>query len=257
MRSQIASLFLLLLFGVGTLEAQPEFPPPRGYVNDFAGVLDAASAKRIEALCLEVEQKTGAQLALVTVKSLDGGDISDIANRLYEAWGIGQKGRDNGVLILTSIEDRRIKVEVGYGLEGILPDGRVGGILDQYVVPYLREGDWASGFYAGLAAIASVIAADAGVTLTGVPTELNGRRTVPASRGIIGVIIPLLFFLLMVMLVGRRRGAGLWIFPWFFLGGGGFGGGWGGGSFGGGSFGGGFGGFGGGLSGGGGAVRGF
>lgn len=249
------AIIAVLLFTL-PVEAQDEFPRPSGYVNDFAGVLDDATAQRIESLALELQQKTGAQIVLVTLKSLKGGDIHDTANRLFEAWGIGQKGQDNGILMLDAIEERQIWIEVGYGLEGILPDGKVGAIRDQYVIPHLGKGDRASGYWGGMAVIASVIATDAGVTLSGVPTQPPIRQTSRSARGIVGVLFPLLFLFLMMFLMGRRRGAGLWVLPWFFLGGG-FGGGWGGGSFGGGSFGGGFGGFGGGMSGGGGAGGGY
>lgn len=234
------------------LQAQQNVPQPKGYVNDFAGVLDVGSGRQIDALCRELEQKTGAQMVLVTLKSLEGNEIQDYANRLFEAWGIGQKGKDNGILLVDAIEERRIWIEVGYGLEGILPDGKVGEIRDRYVIPNLQTGDRGSAYFSGLAAIGSIIAADAGVTLTGVPQPQPMRRPSRSGRGIVG-IIPFLFFIVMMVLMGRGRGrSGLWILPWFFLGGG-FGGGRGG--FGG--FGGGFGGFGGGMSGGGGAGGGY
>jgi len=249
--NKIGSIFLLLLLALPARAAE-DFPQPRGYVNDFAGVLDDATSRRIEALCLELEQKTGAQMALVTLKSLEGGDERDIANRLFEAWGIGQKGEDNGILFLDAIEERRIWIEVGYGLEGILPDGKIGEIRDRYVVPYHTKGDKASGYWGGMAALALVIAADADVTLSGVPTPPPVGRTSRSTRGVGGIIIPLLFFFFLMMLMGRRRG-GFWLLPLILLGGGR---GFGGGGFGG-SFGGGFGGFGGGMSGGGGAGGGY
>lgn len=242
----IAFLICLCALQAGAAE---EFPKPTGFVNDFAGVLDVNSGRRIEALCQELQQKTGAQVVLVTLKSLDGGDIQDIANRLFEAWGIGQKGVDNGALMLDAIEEREIWIEIGYGLEGILPDGKVGEIRDRYVVPYLKSGERGQGYFAGIAAIASVIATDAGVTLEGAPKLQPGGGSSRSVRGI-GGIIPLLFLIIIMILMGRRRGgSGLWMLPFLFMGSG-FGG---RGGFGGGSFGGGFGGFGGGMSGGGGA----
>lgn len=255
---QLRTIYILfILLASLPAQAQQKLPQPRGYVNDFAGVIDAGTAQRIEALALELQQKTGAQIALVTLKSLDGGDVQDTANRLFEAWGIGQKGKDNGLLFLDAIEERRIWIEVGYGLEGILPDGKVGGIRDQYIIPYLSQGDRPNGYWNGMVALASVIAADAGVELTGVPQVSPPRQSSRTARGI-GGIIPILVFIILMILMGRRGGRGLWIFPFLFLGGGGFGrGGWGGSSFGGGSFGGGFGGFGGGMSGGGGAGGGY
>jgi len=257
MKTRITSVVLLWLLHAVACGAQQKFPPPQGFINDFAGVVDAASAQRIEALCLEVKQKTGAEMALVTLKSLDGGDVQDTANRLLEAWGIGQKGKNNGILMLDAIAERRIWVEVGYGLEGILPDGKVGAILDQYVIPYLKSGERGQGYLSGLSVIAQVVAADAGVTLDGTVVS-SPRRSHQVQRSPGGLIWLLpLFFIFMIIFRSRRgsRFGGGW--PWIFMGGPG---GWGGGGFGGGgfgSFGGGFGGFGGGLSGGGGAGRGY
>ncbi len=96
-----------------------------GHVNDFAAVMGAQTAA-LEALLIELEQKTGAQVAVVTLPSLDGGEPADFAVRLFERWGIGQVGQDNGLLILTAIEDRAVRIEVGYGLEPIIPDGLAG-----------------------------------------------------------------------------------------------------------------------------------
>jgi uncharacterized protein len=240
---------ILFLLNAAAVAAQESFPRPIGFVNDFAGIVDEASKRRIEALAAEVEQKTGAEIVLVTLKSLDGGDIQDTANRLFQAWGIGKKGKDNGVLLLDAATERRVWVEVGYGLEAILPDGKVGGILDEFVIPYLRNGQFGEGFLSGISAIAEVIAENAGVTLDGTVKTSPGNR--PQSDQGFGNLIGFFFLILLFLLFfGRRRSGGLWILPWLFLGGGGRG-------FGGGSFGGGFGGFGGGLSGGGGAGRGY
>ncbi len=99
----------------------------RGYVNDFAGVLDPRMAGALTNLCAEVDQKAHAQIAVVTVRTLEDVPEQDFANRLYERWGIGYKGEDRGALILLAVDDRRYWTEVGYGLEPILPDGKVGG----------------------------------------------------------------------------------------------------------------------------------
>jgi len=99
---------------------------PTGYVNDFAGVLDAGSAQRIAQICAQIEQKANAQIAVVTVHSLDGSDIESYAVDLYKQWGIGAKSTNRGVLILLTVDDHHYRVEVGYGLEPILPDGKVG-----------------------------------------------------------------------------------------------------------------------------------
>jgi len=245
------------IFPPQVLFSQNQFPKPVGHVNDFANVIPAATERKIAAICLEVKQKTGAEIAVTAVETVGNEYYTEYANKLFKAWGIGGQGKDNGVLFFTTIKERGVRIEVGYGLEGILPDGRVGAILDDYVVPYFRRGDYGRGSLEGTKALAQVIAKDAGVEITGaVPVRIkrtNVRRKTKGSwffkllmialflllfRGGRGGLLPLL---LLGSLAGRGRYGG--------FGGGGFGGG--------GSFGGGFGGFGGGMSGGGGAGRGF
>src|ERR1700738_373071 len=117
---------------------------PSNYVNDFAGVLDAATLARLNDLCHEVEQKAHAQIAVVTVKSTDGEDVFSYAVDLYQKWGIGKKGSDRGVLILLATQDRKFGASVGYGLEPILPDGKIGGFC-RGVVPDAESGGDAGG----------------------------------------------------------------------------------------------------------------
>jgi len=248
-------------FGIlsATVAAQaPKIPnlKPTGYVNDFAGVISAGARAQLEALCTEVDQKARAQIAVVTIRSLDGDTIDDYANNLFTKWGIGGKNSDRGVLILVAPSDRQYRVEVGYGLEPILPDGKVGD-FGRAVVPDLRRRDYTGALLYITTQIAQVIAADSHVTLATAPS-LAQRRPQRQDQTLnpVAIIIilgilgfggfgffgPLLFGA--GQRGGRRWGAGPWIGPWI-------GGGFGGGGFGGG--GGGFGGFGGGMSGGGGA----
>lgn len=233
-----------------------DFSEPRGYLNDFAQVVNPNTAAQIEALGRELEDKTGAQLAVVTIKSLGDEDDFDYAHRLFEKWGIGKKGKDNGVLLFLALgERRRVRIVTGYGLEGIMPDITAGRILDAYVIPKLRQRDYSSGLLAGTQAIAGLIAADAGVEITGAVRPNLARRS-SRNKGSSPLSIIVLF--LIILLLSRSRS--LW--PLLFLGGLGGGRGryrdWGGGGgFGGGFGGGGFGGFGGGGSGGGGAGRSF
>ncbi|MDZ7264146.1 MAG: TPM domain-containing protein [candidate division KSB1 bacterium] len=231
-----------------------QFPQPVGYVNDFAQVIRPEIKAQITAICQELEQKTQAEMAVVTMTSIGDEDYMDYANRLFEAWGIGKRGQDNGVLIFNAIQERKIKIEVGYGLEGVLTDGLTGQILDDYAIPHLRNGDYGSAYLLTTAAIARKIAEEKGVELSGeqnMPAVSYHER--PSSPRIPGLFLLLLFIFLMIATRGR-------ILPWLILmsmSGGGRGGrhdDWGG--FGrGGGFGGGFGGFGGGMSGGGGAGR--
>src|SRR6201999_1517593 len=109
------------------LAEKPEQLKPSNYVNDFAGVLDASTQGTLNALCLEVQQKTGAQIAVVTIKTLEDQPVEDFAVDLFKRWGVGAKGADRGVLVLLAAQDHKYRVEVGYGLEAILPDGKVGG----------------------------------------------------------------------------------------------------------------------------------
>lgn len=245
---RLTFLIGLLLVGPISVPAQSDELldrlQPQGYVSDYAGVFSANQRSSLNRLLLELEQKTTAQVSVVALRSLEGGEIRDFSNRLFEKWGIGQKGKDNGVLILTGIEDRRIWIEVGYGIEPIIPDARAGRILDEAVVPSFRRGDYASGLIGGAQSVASIIAQNSGVQLTG------GVAVARPARRDRGLSIFHLIFLLIALIVLFKN-------PWlalFLLSGGRGGyhrGGFGGGGFGGG----GSGGFGGGLSGGGGAGR--
>lgn len=219
---------------------------PTDYVNDFAHVLDASTVRQLDDICQQIDQKAHAQIAVVTINSLDNSDIESYAVDLYKAWGIGPKSSNHGVLILLAVQDRQYRVEVGYGLEPILPDGKVGG-FGREAVPYLRAGNYSAAVLLITSRVADVIAQDAGVTLTNAsvpaPPPEPRRNSGPSLWGII--------FLVVIVLIALVTPLGRAILFGMLLGGGGGGSSYGGGGFGGG--GGGFGGFGGGSSGGGGA----
>jgi uncharacterized protein len=228
----------------------------QGYVNDFAGVLNPPTTQSLTRLCTEVDQKAKAQIAVVTIKSVDGDAVEDFANHLFQKWGVGHKGTDRGVMILVAVGDHKYWTEVGYGLEPILPDGKVGG-FGRDMLPLLRQGNYSSALLQMVSQIALVIADDSHVSLESLDashaypgTHLRSGQEVHLTAGqIIALIIVLIIvgpillrflgplFLLSILTGGSGRGGG---------------GGWSGGGFGGGG-GGGFGGFGGGASGGGGA----
>jgi uncharacterized protein len=231
---------------------------PQGYVSDFAGVVDAQSKAELEAYGARVEQQTGAQMALVTIQSLENEPIEDVANTIYRAWGVGQKGKNEGILLLLSVGDRRDRLEVGYGLEPLLPDGFDGDVL-RAMRPALRQGQYGEALRAAAATIGSRIAQAKGVSL-----DTTLRRRIRQPR--VSIPWPLILggiFLLLYVLRGGIGGGGGGFLPGLILGNmmgrggrweGGSGGGFGGyDSGGGGDSGGGFGGFGGGDSGGGGA----
>src|ERR1700758_2467133 len=141
---------------------------PSGYVTDLAGIIKPQAKAQLEAMALELEQKTGAQMAIVTVKSLDGNEVQPYANDLFKQLGVGQKKQDNGVLLLVAPNERKYWTEVGYGLEPIINDARAGD-AGRLMVPYFRQGDYSSGITAAAWQLAKYIADDKGVTLTGMP----------------------------------------------------------------------------------------
>jgi len=162
---RVAAIVLAVLAMAVCLRAEPIAQlNPSNYVNDFAGVLDPATVARLNDLCRQVDEKAHAQIAVVTVKSVDGQDVVSYAVALYQKWGIGAKGKDRGVLILLATQDRKYWTTVGYGLEPILPDGKVGG-FGREAVPLLRNGDYAGAVSLMTSRVAEVIARDAGVTL--------------------------------------------------------------------------------------------
>lgn len=242
---------VLIFFGIAPLRAEDKFPKPVGAVNDFAGVIPPEYKNRMESLAGEVLEKTGTAIVVATVQSLGDNEVNDYVNRLYKAWGIGKKGEDKGVLIFLALKERKFRIETGYGVEGILPDGLVGEIRDKYAIPYLKQSDYGKGLSNAMTAVALIVAKDANVSLTG-GTPVSQPREQKIKRG--NSLLPLiLLILILVPLFGTRQGRQM--LPWLLLllfSGSGRGGGYGGGGFG--SFGGGsFGGFGGGESGGGGA----
>ncbi|MCP4681962.1 MAG: TPM domain-containing protein [Desulfobacterales bacterium] len=245
-----SGLIFLLLFSFGTVHAAPPFPNPKGLVNDFADVIPNAHEQRIRAVAAELLQKTQIPVIVVTMPDIGGEEYNDYANRLYSAWGIGKKGQDEGVLIFVTIKERKMRIETGYGVEGMLPDGLVGEIRDQYMLPYLKQNKFGEGILNGTMAVAQTIAKASGVKLTGeMPVKQIKRKRSGLS------FLPLILIIAAFMLISRRRGGSWMILPLLLMGGGrGFGSGFGGGF---GGFSGGFGGFGGGMSGGGGVGGGF
>ena len=257
---------VLLFFPVLALHAESvdSLPKPTDYVSDFAHVLSPQAIAQIDSICSQLDHsQANAQIAVVTVKTLDGEDAADWANELENKWKMGKKGlgpnADKGVLVLLAVQDHKYRIDVGYGLEGILPDGLVGDIGREMRVS-LRAGDYDSALVGAVGQIGQIIANDAKVTLNtgGTPLAVQpGQRGAHHGHNWGGLI----FFLFLLLFFGGS-GIGRWIFGWLGWGllfsnffGGPRGGGWGGGGgFGGGGGGdGGGSGFGGGDFGGGGA----
>ncbi len=208
------------------------------YVNDFAQVLDQNSIAQMDDICRQIDEKAHAQIAVVTVRSLDGSDIESYAVDLFHQWGVGSKSTNRGVLILYAINDHRARIEVGYGLEPILPDGKVGG-FQREAVPLMQSGNYSQALLLVTTRVADVIAQDAGVQLT-TPQLAPAPEEQPGGRISAGGVI-LLIIVVLIILFTPLRSVLFWIlFSGMFGGGGGSrGGGWSGGGFGGGSSGGG------------------
>ncbi|HXN53159.1 MAG TPA: TPM domain-containing protein [Candidatus Acidoferrum sp.] len=256
----LVSLSLLyLLAAFPALAENPRNIHPSGYVTDLAGVIAPDTKARLEALCREVEEKTGAQIAVVTVHSLEGESIENYAVDLYKQLGVGSKRDSRGVLLLVAPDEHKYRIEVGYGLEPVINDARAGD-AGRAMVPMLRQGNYSAAIETATWVLAKYIADDRGVTLSGQPPARPRRKEGKSFPISFWGILFIIWIIFSIARAGRRAGrggrgggGGWWIGPML----GGMGGGWRGGGFGGSSGGysggGGFGGFGGGSSGGGGA----
>lgn len=237
----IATLTALLV-AVGVAYAALTFPQLTGRVVDDAGILSSDTQQRLTALLAEHEQQTGNQVVVVTLKSLEGTSIEDYGYQLGRAWGIGKKGKDNGVLVIVAPNEHKTRIEVGYGLEGTLTDAQSALIIQDVMLPFFRKGDYDSGVLAGTVDVLRA--------LGGKPSNIESIPQPPEQeQSQHGGGIPIIFIIIVLWVVFGR-----FFWPLLFLGGigrGGWGGGFGGGGFGGsGGFG------GGGFSGGGGSFGG-
>jgi uncharacterized protein len=269
-KSLLPQLLLLVLWGASAILAQQKsFPNYVGHVNDFAQIVDSQTKQRLETILTNFENLTGTQIAVVTIQSLNDRPIEEYANGLYRAWGIGAKtgeNKDKGALLLVALQDRKTRLEVGYGLEGDLPDGLAGEIIRR-MRPFLQQQQYSQGVNVGVRTLVDTLAEKWNVNIEGIEDRSYAYRSpmegVGASgRGGLSFLLLLLFFFIFLFIIARsrgRRGGGggmggrggrdlWWTYPIIFNRGGGT---FGGGSWG--SSGGGWGGFGGGSSGGGGA----
>ena len=256
-RSTLAALLAVLISVAATVLAQ-EPPKLTAPVNDFAGVVDPASAAELDRLIRVLQRATGDTVIVATVRTVAPfADVRELAVKMFEnrGEGIGERGKDNGLLVLVAVDDRRVWVEVGYGLEGAITDGFAGEVSRNHMAPLFREGEYGRGLVAGVSRLMARIADERGVRLAELPAAAT-RRSHDADGIPPQVLLFLVIVVLLVLIAAAnqprrgRRGRYWGGPPWSGWGGGygGFGGGMGG--FGGGT--GGFGGFGGGRSGGGG-----
>lgn len=245
---------LLLLFFAPILHAEKvaDLPIPTTYVNDFAQVLSPSGKQNIEDLCLQVHQKANAELVVVSIKTLDNDQsVEEFTVQLEEKWKLGKKGEDRSALIVLVLNPHKFRIETGYGLEGMLNDAKVGAILDR-ALPSARGGDYDAALLTSVQGLATVIAADANVTLTQTVHRYHREQAAPARLGIGQIILGIGFVLLLIILISTGNIGWAWVLLSTVMGGGG--GGRGGDDD---ERGGGFGGSGGGGSGGGGASRDF
>lgn len=239
-RGLIPLLFFTIPVVLGAVD-YPSAPPPGEYIRDDAGVLSTSDIERINSLCTEVEEKTGAEMAVLVTSTTEGVETSLYATELGNRWGVGQASEDNGLLMVVAIDDRQVFTATGSGMEGIIPDAVVNQIYRQVLVPYFRKTEYGEGIYKALQAYAKEIGKY-------YSTRLESTRGAPLVRKGIWAEIPLwawifvaLFIGLNVMSIiarrGKKRGAKGWFWTTFgssssSSGGGGFSG----GSFGGGGF---------------------
>lgn len=233
---RLAFITLLLMLGLALPAAALNVPSPQGYITDRAGIISAATERKLERALRSFEDSDSTQIAVLTIPSLEGEALEDFALKVAEGWGIGQKEHDNGALLLIAKGERKIRIEVGYGLEGQLTDLLTGRIIDNEISPRFKQGDFDGGIVAGVAAMVQAVRGE---------YQSKARRNSEKKRSPFGLLFFLFFLgpgLLRLFLPRSRYGRSRGI--WFGGGGGGFGG----GGFGGGGFSGGGGGFGGGGS---------
>jgi uncharacterized protein len=175
-----------------------DVPPLRGRINDYAGLIPADRALALEERLARFEAETGHQIAVLTIPSLKGDSLEDFGIRVAESWKIGKKGFDNGAILLIARDDRRLRIEVGYGLEGVMPDAIASRIIREVITPRFRSGDYAGGIEAGIDAILKVTK---GETL---PERARAAPGPPASQG--GSLITILMITAMLALfIGMTR----------------------------------------------------
>lgn len=238
-------LVTILLFfnSLSVLALDVPNPPKNGYVLDQTQTLTKEEIYTMNRMGLELQKKTKAQIAVLMIPTLEGEEVSDYANRVFRAWGIGDKEKNNGVLFLIATKDKQMRIEVGYGLEGAINDGKAGEILDQYAIPYFQKGKFGPGVMETYKVLVGEVSKEYGVSTDGSKTyeKQNTIELSPFQILLIAIGIILLIIVDLTFFGGTIIQSILWILA--------------SGRGGGRSGGGGFGGFGGGSSGGGGANR--
>jgi len=242
---KIILISIILVFAASVLSSL-DVPKLNSAVNDYANIINSNDEEKLEALLRDVEAKTSSQVALLTISSLQGENLEDYSMRVVQAWKLGQKEFDNGVLLLVAFNEKKIRIEVGYGLESVITDAKSGFIIRNYIVPGFKKGDFAGGITNGLLAISGLVTQEFEITDEQLAKYDQQQKSGKRNQIPFGLIVFLFMFVFGGLGRGRRRG-GLFtaLFLGSMLGGGrsrgssGFGGGFGGFSGGGGGFGGG------------------
>ena len=217
----VVFLLAIILFPSDAIAVELPKPTNNFFVNDFASVIDSEYEQQIQNEAVSLYEKTGVQVVVATINSLDGESLEEYSNLLFREWGIGAGEKDNGVLMLISVGDRLSRIEVGYGLEGALPDGKTGRIQDNYMAPSFRDDDYGTGIISGFYAIINEIYTEYGIEYeasdyqyVGESTEEDSNRSLAIIFFAIIIIIDLIFFrgrltrLLLIMASRSSRGHG-------------------------------------------------
>lgn len=244
----LSALFVTIVLFWGNLSAfalDVPSPPKNGYILDQTWTLTKEDVQKMNRMGFELQQKTKAQIAVLIIPTLDGEDVTEYANKVFRSWGIGEKDKNNGILFLIALKDKQMRIEVGYGLEGAINDAKAGQILDDYAIPYFKQGQIGKGVVNTYAILVGEAAKEYGITIDGSRTyeTQNVEELTPFQMLLIGGGILLLLILDFTVFGGAITQSLLWVLASSRGGGSGR------------SGGGGFGGFGGGSSGGGGASR--
>lgn len=199
-------LVVSLMFLAATPRVWAAMPAtPQGWVSDFAGILSDKTKTQINGLLTDAEKSTGAEIAVVTIPSLEGMSVEEYAVKLFKAWGIGEKGKDNGVLLLVAPNERKVRIEVGYGLEPVITDGQAGDIIRETVLPFFKAGDYDQGILQGSMQIAALITGKGFVPSVPIPRPEPQKASEPWTVKV-GVM---LFFALFITLGFLALGSGL------------------------------------------------
>jgi len=199
----LVALLLMIVAGSALVSAQT-FPDYQGFVNDYAGLLSTNAKAQLDAKLTQLEKDTSAEVAVVTIKSLEGDSVEDYAVRLFEKWGIGKKDKNNGVLLLVALDDRKMRIEVGYGLEPVITDGRAGRIRDEQILPRFKADDYEGGIIAGVDAIEQYIR-------TGTPPAPLEENPVKSMFGGFEIAFFILTFITVYLFGFMARSKSIWL----------------------------------------------